>query len=538
MVDSPTVGSLSSNYAVMNPLDQSGGSVSKGNLRYDYNTTSSYARGTIAIQSGKWYFECTASSVAAGGCDIGLAGQSMVLTGTSSRLQYRQDGSKVVDASVTSYGASYTSADVIGIAVDFDTNSITFYKNNTSQGAISYTPAMPMCPSSYLASGSAHDWNFGQRPFSYTPPTGFVALNTYNLPASTAPIPNGAKHMAATLYTGTGTNPRTFTGLAFQPDWIWNKSRSNSGYGATWDSVRGGTKALQTYSASSETTIGTAGGTISSFNSDGATFANGSVNDSWFNTSAVTYVSWQWKGGGTAVSNTDGSVTSSVSANTTAGFSVVTYTGTGANATVGHGLNAVPKMVIVKCRSVGIDWNVYHVSQNANPASGALTLDSTAGFASDNTYWNGPTGTFSSTLFSIGTGAANNAITATYVAYCFAAVAGYSAFGKYTGNNDNDGPFVYLGFRPRWVMFKDSSTNGVWMIMDSSRETYNVEQNGLAPNNANPESTYSGYPQVDFLSNGFKIRANNANAYWNNISGNTYIYAAFAENPFQNALAR
>jgi hypothetical protein len=182
MVDSPTVGATSSNYAVMNPLDQSGGSVSKGNLRYDYNTTSSYARGTIAIQSGKWYFECTASSVGAGGCDIGLAGQSMVLTGTSSRLQYRQDGSKVVDASVTSYGASYTSADVIGIAVDFDTNSITFYKNNASQGAISYTPAMPMCPFSFLASGSAHDWNFGQRPFSFSPPSGYVALNTFNLP--------------------------------------------------------------------------------------------------------------------------------------------------------------------------------------------------------------------------------------------------------------------------------------------------------------------------------------------------------------------
>jgi hypothetical protein len=539
MVDSPTVGSLSSNYAVMNPLDQSGGSVSKGNLRYDYNTTSSYARGTIAIQSGKWYFECTASSVAAGGCDIGLAGQSMVLTGTSSRLQYRQDGSKVVDASVTSYGASYTSADVIGIAVDFDTNSITFYKNNTSQGAISYTPAMPMCPSSYLASGSAHDWNFGQRPFSYTPPTGYVALNTYNLPTST--ITNGAAYMAATLYTGNGTSQtiaNTASSASFQPDLIWTKSRSGAGNHSWVDSVRGTSLQLSTTAAggagtASEVTDATE---ITAITSTGFSVGNSTGAGYSTNANTTTYVGWQWKAGGTSSSNTNGTITSTVSAGATQGFSVVTYTGNSTSgATIGHGLGVAPQMIIVKRRTGAVtDWIVYHISMATTPQNGYLSLNGTAGYTAYSAVWNNTApSTTSPYVFSVGNDPAVNVGTS-YVAYCFAAVKGYSAFGSYTGNNDPNGPFVFLGFRPRWILVKSTAATTNWHLQDTSRSPYNAANNLLFPNLTNGDYTTAGV-EIDILSNGFKIRDTNADY---NASGNTFIYAAFAENPFQNALAR
>jgi len=219
----------------------------------------------------------------------------------------------------------------------------------------------------------------------------------------------------------------------------------------------------------------------------------------------------------------------------TQGFSVVTYTGNGTNgATIGHGLGVAPNMIIVKVRSTTDGWPVYHTSISNTQS---LRLNTTGAVVTAG-FWNNTTA--GSSVFTVGGGVVSetNTTSATYVAYCFSAVAGYSAFGSYTGNNSNDGPFVYLGFRPRFVMFKDSTSASAWMIMDSSRDIYNVEQNGLAPNNSNAESTYSGTPQVDFLSNGFKIRANNTNAYWNNISGNTYIYAAFAESPFKTSLAR
>ena len=254
------------------------------------------------------------------------------------------------------------------------------------------------------------------------------------------------------------------------------------------------------------------------------------------NGNTLTYVGWAWNAGGSTVTNTSGSISAQVRTNATAGFSIVTYTGTGVNATVGHGLGVAPSMMIVKKRTGAIQaWGVYHASL-ANTQY--LVLDTTAGAATLATMWNSTSPT--SSVLSIGTDGTVNTSTAAYVAYCFSAVAGYSAFGKYTGNNLADGPFVYLGFRPRWVMFKDSSTTGVWMIMDTARNTYNVLDDGLAPNNSNAESTYSNVAQVDFLSNGFKIRAADAQQYWNNktINSNIYIYAAFAENPFKNSLAR
>ena len=341
--------------------------------------------------------------------------------------------------------------------------------------------------------------------------------------ATTYAIPDGRVAMAATLYTGNGGTQavsNAVNGVSFQPDFVWLKSRSNAYTHKLYDSVRGITKKLESDSTAAEITTDST--FLTSINSGGFTVGS----DTGINGSGSTFVGWQWKAGGTAVSNTAGSITSSVSANTTAGFSVVTYTGTGANATVGHGLGVAPKMVIVKNRGAGNAWDIYTAMTGAN----AYLSFTTAAVAS---------GLFpsvaTSTVFSITGGAGGQGASGgTYVAYCFAPVAGYSAFGSYTGNGSADGPFVYLGFRPRFVMIKPSSTTGSWQILDTSRDTYNVEGNLLWANESTAET--SSPPRWDGLSNGFKVRVGSASH--PNVSGATYIYMAVAENPFAYSNAR
>jgi hypothetical protein len=267
---------------------------------------------------------------------------------------------------------------------------------------------------------------------------------------------------------------------------------------------------------------------VTSFNSNGYTLG---AND--YGT-GVTLVDWCWKAGGTAVSNTAGSITSSVSANTTAGFSVVTYTGNGsATASYGHGLGTTPQFIISKSRNNGSAdagyWDVYHVSLASQYA---LFLQGTnAAFLATSLWASAP----SSTVVNIGNGSGVNAgAAATYVAYCWAPVAGYSAFGSYTGNGSADGPFIYTGFRPRWILIKSSTVATSWYLLDSARETYNEEKIFLYPDLAQADSPQSA--GVDFLSNGFKVRAG-AGLGINNASGG-YIYAAFAENPLKYANAR
>jgi hypothetical protein len=248
------------------------------------------------------------------------------------------------------------------------------------------------------------------------------------------------------------------------------------------------------------------------------------------NTSAATYVGWQWKGSGTTVSNTNGSITSTVCVNPTAGFSIAGYTGTGANATVGHGLGVAPKMVIVRTRNQANNWNVYHADLTS--AAYYLGLNLTNAQISDATAFNSTAPT--STVFSVGTLGASNANGINLVAYSFAPIAGYSAFGSYTGNSSADGTFVYLGFRPRWVMLKNyTSAGNNWYVWDSARGTYNPDQAILYPNTAGAEASPADF---DLLSNGFKPRLGGGNGY--NDAGVSYIYAAFAESPFKNSLAR
>jgi len=315
------------------------------------------------------------------------------------------------------------------------------------------------------------------------------------------------------LYTGNGSSGNAQTGIGFQPDWVWIKDRGQVAGHQIFDSVRGATKRIQSNSAGAEVT----NDGVSSFDSDGFTLgANSSCNENSQN-----FVAWNWLGGGTGVSNTQGDITSTVSANTTSGFSIVSYTGTGANATVGHGLSATPKMIILKDRNGTNQWGVY----NANiGATKYLLLETTGGAGTASTLWNNTEPT--SSVFTVGTTTTTNGSGLNYIAYCFAEKKGYSKFGSYVGNGNADGTFVYTGFKPAWIMVKRTSTAGEnWNIRDNKRSPINPANNNLPANDSRAEEPYYA---TDLLSNGFKIRTLEGG---HNTNGGTYIYMAFAENP-------
>ena len=322
------------------------------------------------------------------------------------------------------------------------------------------------------------------------------------------------------LYTGNGsTQSITNDGNSdLQPDWVWIKERNNAVDHQLQDSTRGVTKTLQSNSNNGESTLTDI---ITSFNSDGFSLGN---NVTW-NGSSDTYVAWQWKAnGGTTSSNSDGSITSTVQANTTAGFSIVTWSGnTTAGATVGHGLGVAPHYVQVKRRDRDGDaWRGFwqplgdekYLELNANDAE----QDSTTGA------WNDTSPT--SSVFSLGSAAGING--GNMVAYCFAPIQGYSKIGSYTGNGNADGPFIYTGFKPAWVLIKKTSGAANWFMYDTKRNPFNLVVNRLIANGSEAENTGSG-DDIDILSNGWKARASAAAL---NESGGNFIYMAFAEHPF------
>ena len=542
MLDVPTNTSATvGNYAVMNPLWTDGSVViAQGNLNVSGGNYGGFSTLTIPTSS-KFYAEFTVTAtqgnqgvgiLKAANAYSGVIAQTDMF-GSNSVTYYSVNGNKfVLGGGSTAYGSSWgTINDVIGIAVDTINNQITFYKNNTSQGVITgLTSGIEwVFATGNQTSTGGGAWNFGQRPFTYTAPSGFVALNTFNLPSST--IPQGNKYMDATLYTGTGASLAVTNTAGFKPDLVWVKIRSGAGQHVLTDSVRGVSKQVFSSLTNAETTE--AGKGVTSFNSNGFTLGDELVVTGSTNVNAATYVGWQWQANqGSTVSNTSGSITSTVSVNATAGFSVVTYTGTGTAATVGHGLGVAPKMLIVKNRVQGTygNWNVWHTTLTG---SQYLTLNATDAAGTNNNRWNGTVPT--STVFSVGTDSFGNTNKSgdTYVAYCWAEIAGFSNFGSYTGNGSADGPFVYTGFRPKFVMVKEYTQAGdYWMILDTSRDTYNVASAQIYPNASSAESSTG---TLDMLSNGFKLRY--TGGYGNN-SGQSYIYMAFAENPFKNALAR
>ena len=337
-------------------------------------------------------------------------------------------------------------------------------------------------------------------------------------------IDDPAQYFNTVIYTGDGGSNRSVT-VDFQPDWVWIKERNGTNDQTLFDSVRGATKRLRANATEAEDTQANQ---LKSFDSDGFTLGSLSA----VNSNGQNYVSWNWLAGGSASSNSDGSITSSVSASTTSGFSIVSWTGTGSTGTLGHGLGVTPQMIIVKKRDTsGTDWITFGSVLGGTVGSEFIKLNfvnaKTTGL---NTSWFNQTAPTSS-VFTVGTQSDLNGSSATYIAYCFVEKKGYSKIGSFTGNGDNNGPFVYTGFRPAWIISKrtDNSSGGEWNILDNKRDTFNVADAKLEANNSDAEETDEMY---DILSNGFKITKGDGNI---NASGGTYIFMAFAESPFVNS---
>ena len=575
LVDTPTPygtdtgvgGEVRGNYATLNPLvTGSFTTLSNANLNTFGNTSSNNgnSRSTFAMQTGKWYIEAT---LTASNLSIypqfGImttadgdrpnngppqAGYGSGMLNPTQSVIYMANGQKQINSTASSYGSSFTNGDVIGIAIDSDNGAIYFSKNGVFQNsgvptsgatktgaALTWTGGTVEHVFSIADyNGTATAANFGQRPFAYTAPSGFKALCTQNLPTPTIGATSTTQandYFNPVLYTGNGGS-QSVTGVGFQPDWVWVKVRSSTQNHSSNDSVRG----AGNYLVQNATAVERFQGEFDSFDSDGFSLTyNAAEGD--YNGSGKTYVAWNWKANGAGSSNTAGTITSTVSANTTSGFSIVTFTTNNtAGATVGHGLGAVPDMIIMKYRGLAANWVVYHKSMNATPQNGYLNLNTTAAYAALIDPWNNtaPSSTVITMGAGVGSAGSTNYGVYTSVAYCFSAVAGYSAFGSYTGNGSTDGPFVYTGFRPRYVLIKRTSNTQNWQIHDTSRNPYNSADNYFEANTSDAE-TADVVPALDILSNGFKIKTSNVT--WNG-SGDTYIYACFAESPFKYSLAR
>jgi hypothetical protein len=516
--------------------------LAEGNTKATFTGGTDYRANITGVTlptSGKWYFEVEVTTLVS---EVQIGVNLVANTATSGgnigdstgEIAYRSDGRKRESGSTTTFGATLPNGSLVGVAWDGDANKIWFAKTNSWQA--SGNPSAGTNPAnsgtistaSYFAvksyNSSVVNLNTGAKVFTYTPPTDFVALATQNLPAPT--IADGSDYFNTVLWTGDATSPRKIT-TGFTPELIWIKNRTDVAGHQLFDIQRdSGTEPylLASNSTAAETVTGRylASLASSAFDTDGFNISSDG------NVSAKNYVAWCWKAGGTASSNTDGTITSSVSANTTSGFSIVSYTGTGsAGATIGHGLGAVPKFIIVKNRTSGAaDWAVYHASNTSAPETEYLALNTTGATIDQVTMWNdtAPTSSVFTTGASLYTGSNSN----DYIAYCFAEVEGFSKFGSYVGNGSANGPFVYTGFKPAFILVKCSSAVSSWQILDASRDTYNPAAAKLYPDLTDAEASAT---QMDFVSNGFKIRIGGGSH--PNVSAATYIYAAFAEHPFQ-----
>ena len=323
-------------------------------------------------------------------------------------------------------------------------------------------------------------------------------------------------HFNTKLYTGNG-GTQSITGVGFQPDWVWLKKRNSTADHGLYDAVRGVTKQLYSNDAAAEATNANS---LTAFGTDGFSIGTSSM----INGNSDTFASWNWKANGAGSANTDGSINSTVSVNTTAGFSIVKWTGNATtNQTVGHGLGAVPKVIITKnTNNASQPWKCYfsEVGNDKYLILNTTDAPSTSGFLYNTTPTN--------SLFTISNDTGMNGSGNSIIAYCFAEKKGYSKFGSYTGNGSTNGTFVYTGFKPAFVLWKRTEDAGYdWDMYDTARDTHNVAFKEIMPNSNAAESS-STVLSLDILSNGFKLRTTNANG---NGSGKPYIYMAFAEEP-------
>ena len=537
--DTGAGGEVRGNYCTWNRLMAGSGTLSTiadGNLKASGSGTQAF--GTIQIPTtGKWYFEITATTAQYPQVGIGRKNSAgggayannygTYYNAVNYYVFYDTGNSAVGNIG----GICTTTNDVALFCIDATNNKVWMGRSRSgtvtwlgggdpstgtsptfsgSGGGGVYSTAFSISDGywPYCSNGSGSDvWyiNAGQRAFTYTAPSGYKALTTANI---TAPA-----DASKWFYGGV-------------PDLVWIKDRTSAYSHSLTDTVRGVGLELK----SDSTGVEVSGPDISEMNKFGMTLI-GDTNYRVNKGLTDNYVYWAWKAGGAAVTNTSGSISSQVSANPTSGFSVVTWTSTGTNgSTIGHGLGVVPNLIISKSRTVASKyWPVYHSSIGN---TGAVYLNLTNATDTNAAYWNNTSPT--SSVFTVGTVSDINTNGSQNVSYCWAAIPGFSAFGSYTGNGSTDGPFVFCGLRPRWVMVKRTDLTSDWVITDTSRDVYNVSSDALRPNLSNAE--YTSLPLIDINSNGFKLRDNASFSI--NSSGGTYIYAAFAENPFKYALAR
>lgn len=530
-------GEVSGNYCTWNPL-KGAATNSNGNLDASTTTGGSEATvGTIGVSSGKWYWEVALTVTGTSAATIGIATNSFNATNyvgndAGSWGYYSFDGSKYNNGSGSSYGSTYGDGDVIGVAFDADNGSLYFYKNGTIQnsGTAAYTgltsgPYFPAVGDASSGGSFVFTLNAGQRAFAYTAPSGYKALCTTNLPDPTITDPSA--YMDATLYTGNGST-QSITGINHSPDFVWIKRRNLASDHQLYDIVRGANNGLSTNLTDAEWNYGNG---LTSFDSTG--FSLGSLGGA--NRLNDTHVAWTWDAGTFTASNTDGSITSTVRANASAGFSIVTWTAANpGNNSVGHGLSAPPSLILARSRTVTDDWFCYHRSLGKDYW---INLNLTSAATSFSNYWNNFEPDSSKFGVYSSTSAGNNE--GDMVAYCWAPVAGYSAFGSFVGGGTTP-VFVHTGFRPRFVLVKNASSGGTydyWVLKDTARDPYNASINTLVADRADQEnnsSTIGTNQYYDFVSNGFVNRTTGAF----NTSGHTFIYAAFAEHPFKFANAR
>ena len=544
LLDSPTNGDTANdtgaggevpgNYATMSPIigfvDYTQAAKSNGNLQVDWSASTT-AWSDWGLTSGKWYYETTMLSGVSGSTGNWVRVGSKFSTSYTAFRWRANGGTTGLTGSPTF--STYATGDVLGVAIDVDNEQATFYKNGVLQGtgAYSYLTAggEPVHIGGYADVASSTAFNFGQRPYAYQnpgtnrPSTDYKPLCTAFLDTPTIEDPSTVMDVA--LYTGNGST-QTISGLGFSPDLVWIKRRNATSSHSLFDIIRGTNKVVRTNLTNEERTDIT--DTLNAFNSDGfdlgADTSYGGVN---LNSSS--YVAWTWDAGSSTVSNTDGTITSNVRANTSAGFSIVTYTGNGASASVGHGLGVKPALTITKNRSNASDWLVY--TDVIDGSMDYLNLQSTASKLDSG--FSLPTSTVVYRNANINTGALGD----NYVMYCFTPVKNYSAFGSYIGNGQSgdSAPFIWTGFRPRWLLIKNTTSGSAeeWILIDSALNPSNVVKNFLYPNDLAAESVSNFY--FDLLSNGFKLR----NSTWEaNLSNHTYLYMALAESPFKYARAR
>ena len=548
VLDSPT-----NNFCTLNPLQHDDAAAySEGNLKI---TTPNYpfATGTFWVDSGKWYWEWVDAASTLYRCYNGICNKDRTPGGENHQVADNQSWVGHSDGTTKNWTASGTdgsisniaAGDILAAALDLDNGSIKWYKNGSLIHTDSTLPAgelvTPMCMATndgYSGAQWSDDiFNFGQDSsfagektaqgnqdgnsigdFYYTPPSGYLALCTSNLP-DVAVTPS--EHFNIVTYSGTG-NGVAVTGVGFQPDLVWGKKYSSPAQNH-WliDAVRGAGVWLASDGAGAEGTE-PAG---SSFTSDGFTTNNNSL----LTYSGGSYVLWNWKAGGSGSANNDGDNNATVSANTDAKFSIVSYTGSGDEPkTVAHGLGVSPEMVIIKKRNNTGSWVVWHKDLADNYAFEGL--DTTGAAVSGGSPISKYVDAVSSTLVTLGDASENNNSGDTFIMYCWASIDGYSKVGSYTGNDDADGVFVYTGFRPAYVMIKSTGSSTAWLIQDGKRTPYNVCDNHLR---ANGNDAQQSGATLDLVSNGFKIREDGIGT-----NDGSYIYLAFAETPFKYANAR